>query len=181
MKKQILFRKCWEKNGKYYSNLSQFEYPKEGWVEAKDWNPKPKCMGGLHALRVGDVLGYLVGDTWQIFTDYEDLVVIDDDHVKVRKAYVISDIDISKCKEEFLKYPYWAYYYAAFVKRKPSKETRDAACNTSHLAYCYALNADKKPLKQTREAARKDPYWRNEYYYWELYWKECTPSLGKVD
>ena len=140
MKKEILFRKCFKKNGKYYSEYPSFEYPKEGWIEAPDWNPNPTWDGGLSALRPGDDYAFLSGDTWQVFLDYEDLVNLPY-AVKVRKGYVISDIDIKKYKKEFLKDPLWAYY--------------------------YALNIDEKPSKQTRESAYKDSLWEKQYRQWE--------------
>ena len=163
MKKQILFRKCFKKDGKYYSNNYKFEYPKEGWVEAEYWDPEPKCGYGLHALRSGDNFNYLDGDTWQVFTDYEDLIIIDDDKVKVRKAYVISEIDITEYKKEFLKEAEWAYYYAAHFDKKPTRETRIAVGKVPFYAYFYARDIDKKPTQETREAVCKEPYWAYSY------------------
>ena len=166
MKEQILFRKCFKENNKYYSLNFKFEYPKEGWIEAPDWNPNPTWVGGLSALRPGDDYAFLSGDTWQIFTDYEDLVNLPY-AVKVRKAYVISDIDIKKYKKEFLKDPLWAYYYALNIDVKPSKQTRDAACKDPYYAYTYAKFIDVKPSKRTRESAYKDSLWEKQYRQWE--------------
>ena len=53
--KELLFRRCKID----YTSHEGFRYPKEGWVEAGDYNNREECGGGLHALRVGDNLGYL--------------------------------------------------------------------------------------------------------------------------
>ena len=141
MKKQVLFRKCFNRDGKYISGDHGVEYPKVGWVEAPDRNNLPIIGGGLHAMRVGDDWTSFFGDTWQVFVDHEDMITINNDIVKVRRAYVISDVNIAKYKDEFLKNPAWAYYWARCIDHKPSEETHDIAC--------------------------KDPYWGAEYKHWE--------------
>jgi hypothetical protein len=58
---------------------------------------------------------------------------------------------------------YYAYCYARDVDRKPTDETRTAACKDSRWAYYYAVDVDGEPTKETRTAAYKEPAWA--YYY----------------
>lgn len=69
-----------------------FSYPKRGWVEAEDWDPRKKCGGGLHGLEWGvgnfDIEEY--GDTFVVIKvrtseGYVDL----EDKVKFRRGYVV--------------------------------------------------------------------------------------------
>ena len=63
--------------------------------------------------------------------------------------------------------PYCAYCYARDIDKKPTDETRTAACKTAVYAYCYAEYVDKKPTDETRKAAYKDSIYRRMYIKWE--------------
>jgi len=71
--------------------------------------------------------------------------------------------------------PQCAYCYARDIDKGPTDETRTASCRGSDGAYWYARYIDKKPTDETREAANKAPYYKQEYEEWE---KEC--SLKKI-
>ena len=75
-------------------------------------------------------------------------------------------------REAACKDPWPAYKYALFVDKKPTKETREAACKDSCDAYRYALEVDKKPTDETREAACKDSYWEKQYQKFEREYNE---------
>jgi hypothetical protein len=68
--------------------------------------------------------------------------------------------------------PIFAYCYAQYVDKKPTKETRIAACKDSFFAYCYAHNVDEKPIDETRIAAYKDLNWAEEYKEFEEEYNE---------
>ena len=60
-----------------------------------------------------------------------------------------------------------AYSYAEHIDKKPTDETRTAACKDPHEACYYAKNVDKKPTDETRTAVSKDPVYRRWYEEWE--------------
>jgi hypothetical protein len=53
------------------------------------------------------------------------------------------------------------------VDKKPTNETRSAACQHPELAYRYAYGVDQKPTGKTRNAVSKDQYYKKEYAKWE--------------
>ena len=81
-----------DKDGKSHGG---FRWPKEGYVEAPDWNPEPTCGGGLHGLPWGDGGWELLDATdytriWQVLeADAQDVVSIDGRKSKARCGNVI--------------------------------------------------------------------------------------------
>ena len=81
-----------DKDGKSHGG---FQWPKEGYVEAPDWNPEPTCGGGLHGLPWGDGGWELLDATdytriWQVLeADAQDVVSIDGRKSKARCGNVI--------------------------------------------------------------------------------------------
>jgi len=63
--------------------------------------------------------------------------------------------------------PWSAYYYARYIDKKPTDETRTASCRGSDGAYWYARYIDKKPTDETRTAACKDSTYKDWYEEWE--------------
>jgi len=59
------------------------------------------------------------------------------------------------------------YWYAKDVDKKPTDETRTAACKNPGCAYGYARDVDKKPTDETRIAACKDSISKVWYEDWE--------------
>jgi hypothetical protein len=66
----------------------------------------------------------------------------------------------------------WAFHYAREVDKEPTKETRSAACKDFNWAYCYARDIDKKPTEETRIAACEDSTWKSEYEKFEREYNE---------
>lgn len=70
-----------------------FVWPESGAVEAPDWDPTPKCGGGLHGLPwgvgMGDLLGPLYLKWLVVAVDPQDIVVIDDAKVKFPRGEVV--------------------------------------------------------------------------------------------
>jgi len=60
-----------------------------------------------------------------------------------------------------------AYWYAKYIDKKPTDETRTAACKTPQCAYWYARDIDKGPTDETRTSAYKDPDYKEIYIEWE--------------
>ena len=63
--------------------------------------------------------------------------------------------------------PWCAYWYAKWVDKKPTDETRTAACKDSKYADWYAQDIDGKPTDETRNAAYKNKRSKKEYEEWE--------------
>jgi hypothetical protein len=63
--------------------------------------------------------------------------------------------------------PIGAYYFAVFLDKNPTEETRIAVCKDSYWAYAYARLIDKKPRADTKEAASKNALWKIEYENFE--------------
>jgi hypothetical protein len=59
-----------------------------------------------------------------------------------------------------------AYWYARYVDKSPTEETRTVACKDSECACYYALYVDKKSTDETRTAACKDPCYAFHYAYY---------------
>ena len=79
------------KNGK--NDFNDFVWPLEvgAEVEAPDWNPEPKCGGGLHCLpnAIGS-WGLLNGYFWAVLEfDEKDMVLIGNDKCKVKKCKIV--------------------------------------------------------------------------------------------
>ena len=71
-----------------------FAWPREGWVEAPDWDPSPECGGGLHFLRNGegdaDLLSHDADAVWQVIMSYEsETVDIDNTKSKAKRCNVL--------------------------------------------------------------------------------------------
>jgi hypothetical protein len=92
-----------------------FTWPKDGPVEATDWDTKPECGGGLHGLMWGQgdwrlLRGELTA-IWQVVeVDEADIVKIDSAKVKFKKGNVIFTGEMGKAvtmvlchKENFAK------------------------------------------------------------------------------
>lgn len=73
------------------SSRNEFQYPKEGFVQAPDWNPEPICGYGLHGLLMGKGDYYLCNyPKWMIVEiDPETVVKISDDKIKVPYGWVV--------------------------------------------------------------------------------------------
>lgn len=88
-----------DKDGKSHGG---FQWPKEGYVEAPDWNPKPTCGGGLHGLPWGegdwDLLHARESERiWQVLeADEKDVVSIDGYKSKARCGTVIYSGSMAK-------------------------------------------------------------------------------------
>ena len=54
--------------------------------------------------------------------------------------------------------PDCAYWYAIYIDKGPTDETRTAGCRDPWRAYCYAMNIDKGPTDETRTAACQDSF-----------------------
>jgi len=59
------------------------------------------------------------------------------------------------------------YWYALQIDKKPTDETRTAACKNPGCAYGYAHNVDRKPTDETRTAVCKD----FRYEFWDRSWE----------
>ncbi len=75
------------------NNYNDFLWPLEvgAEVEAPDWNPEPKCGGGLHCLpnAIG-CWGLLFGYYWAVLEfDENDMVLIGNDKCKVKKCKIV--------------------------------------------------------------------------------------------
>ncbi len=87
---KVLLVKCVNKDGTSYGG---FQWPESGPVEAPDWDPEPKCGGGLHGWPWGIGIGAGkepdYSGRWLVFAaDPEDVVWVDD-KAKCRKAEVV--------------------------------------------------------------------------------------------
>jgi hypothetical protein len=75
--KALILRTC--KND--LTSYNGFKWPKKGYVECPDWDPKPKCGNGLHGLLWGEgdgcLLNWSEGAKWQVVeVDLEKCVEI---------------------------------------------------------------------------------------------------------
>ncbi len=92
MAKILVLRKC----AKDLTSYNRFQYPKKGLVEAPDWNSKPQCGGGLHALPWGAGDASVVqGVLWQIIEvdDSPDNYVAFEAKCKFQKGKVLLTTD----------------------------------------------------------------------------------------
>ena len=88
---KVLLVKWVNKDGTSYGG---FQWPESGPVEAPDWDPEPKCGGGLHGWPWG--IGVGAGKEpdysgrWLVFAaDPEDVVWVDNEKAKCRTAEVV--------------------------------------------------------------------------------------------
>lgn len=64
------------------------------WTEAPDWNPKPRCGGGLHGQSPRGS-GYIQTAQRLVFCDTDgEHVVIEDNKVKVRRARILIENEL---------------------------------------------------------------------------------------
>jgi hypothetical protein len=72
-------------------------------VEAPDWNPEPKCGGGLHCLPNANGNWWLLeGEYWAVLEfDEKDMVQIDNEKCKVKKCKIVF---LSENPEGMLKF-----------------------------------------------------------------------------
>ncbi len=157
-----------------------FQWPKEGHVEAPDWDPIPECGKGLHGLAHGR------GDIWHLawnepnrrwqVVEVDDALVVDlEGKVKFPKGVVTYSGDCEgalgifaalggvSVRDWILKDPEYAYTYARYVDKGPRDDTRSAACGDPEYAYTYARYVDKGPRDDTRLGACGDHMWA--YWY----------------
>ena len=89
-KKYDYMIKTLDKNFRGYGG---FQYPqkKGALVEAPDWNPAPKCGGGIHGTVAWTEKHYIQKNSiWVILKFIRDeAVVIDDEKIKVPRAWVV--------------------------------------------------------------------------------------------
>jgi hypothetical protein len=84
----------------------------------------------------------------------------------------LNDDELSIIRTAACKDPYYAYWYAIDVDKKPTNETRFSACQDPKYVYKYALYVDKKPTNKTRNAACQSP----EYAYWYALYVDKNPT-----
>lgn len=86
--KVLVLRKCTEGRK---SHGDRFQYPKTGIVEAKDWDGKPECGGGLHGLLWGSgsfpIHDY--GSIWQVIEVEKKDIIEFDEKCKFKKGNVL--------------------------------------------------------------------------------------------
>ena len=59
--------------------------------------------------------------------------------------------------------PELAYYYSAYVDKKPRDSTRKLACKEPMYAYLYARNIDEGFHEDTYEGVQKSLWYRRRY------------------
>jgi len=89
--KHVLVLRTCDANGKSHS---RFQWPEKGPVECNDWDPTPRCGGGLHGLAWGDGDWSLLNSShdakWQVVKVPEkDIVAIDGHKVKFPRGEVL--------------------------------------------------------------------------------------------
>ena len=165
----IILRTC-KKNGTSYNN---FQWPKEGPVEAPDWDPTPICGYGLHGFANGkgnlNLLSWEPDALWQVVEVEDGLIVDLGEKVKYPKGNVIfsgdregalkilADKEGQTVREWVCSDPEWAYEYAKEVDKVPRDDTREGACKEPNWAYLYARDVDKGPRDDTRAGSCKNP------------------------
>jgi hypothetical protein len=128
-------------------------------VEAPDWNPMPKCGGGLHCLpnAKGD-WDLLDGYYWAVLKfNKKDMVQIDGEKCKVRKCKIVF---LSENPDGLLKFfnaskfnSETAYYWAYDIGDRDIMIDR---ITESEWAYRWALNIGDKDVMIDRIT---DPCW----------------------
>jgi hypothetical protein len=83
----------------------------------------------------------------------------------------LNDEELSILRTAACQTPCCAYYYAYYVDKKPTNETRSAAIQHPEYAYNYALDVDKKPTNETRTNACQNP----GYAYWYAFYVDQKP------
>lgn len=92
--KALVLRTCEEDGHGTLTGWGGFIWPRNGTVEAPDWDPAPHCGGGLHGLLWGQgflsYLGRLNGKIFMVVeVDEADVVWVHDDKVKFPRGTVI--------------------------------------------------------------------------------------------
>ena len=181
----LILRTCCNSDG---TSRHGFQWPTEGSVEAPDWDPTPKCGGGLHGLLNGrgdpDLLDWTEETKWLLVEVDEGSLVDLKGKIKFPKGDVVFFGDreaaiqtlaektgLKTVREWICEDPQWAYRYALEIDKEPRDDTRKAACKDPRWAYWYARDVDKSPRDDTREAACKDPGWA----YWYAHFVDKAP------
>jgi len=91
--------------------------------------------------------------------------------------YALKNGGSDKLREICCQKPWYAYYYALKLDKKPREDTRKAACNylTWAYYYYYASDIDKGYHEETRRSCYKSPY------YYGLYLEEVLKSKHSVE
>jgi len=100
-----------------------------------------------------DIILLFLEDPWKLANEIWKGNVPKSDEIRT----LICELGNSRC----------AHCYALKVDKKPTDETRTAACKNPGCAYGYAVKVDKKSTDETRTAACQDPKYKDWYIEWE--------------
>lgn len=103
---KVLVLRTSDKDRRSYNG---FQWPESGPVEALDWDPDPRCGGGLHGSLWGEGRGELLDweddATWQVVeVDAEDIIDLGG-HVKFPRGTVVYSGDRQGATEMILAHP----------------------------------------------------------------------------
>ena len=147
--KSYVLRKCKEGG----MSFRGFKHPTKigEWVEAPDWDPTPRCGGGIHGLlEAQGIWNNLQGSIWQVYeVDPREIVKIDFGKCKFRKGQLV--------------------YYGR--NGEPLKTFFKLESFKNESAFYWALYIGDREVMRDRIT---DPKW---VYYWILYMGEVVISL----
>ena len=155
------------KDGK--NSYNNFVWPLEvgAEVEAPDWNPEPKCGGGLHCLL--DAQGgwpLLNGYYWAVLEfDEKDMVLIDGDKCKVRKCKIVF---LSKNPEGLEKFFDFEKFdsQTAFYWAKNIGDRKQMIDKIAESGWAYYWSKDIGNREQMIDKITESE--------WAYYWARCV-------
>jgi hypothetical protein len=113
-----------------------FQYPKNGLVEAPDWTPKPTCNGGIFGL-IHDTYHHMISDKpiWMVLKyETESSVVVDNEKIKVPKAWVVSVGSAGEMQSLFEKKTSKPYSYDYSTQTAVNRSTQTAGNRSTQTA-----------------------------------------------
>ena len=142
----LVLRKCY-KDG---SSRNGFKYGQVGErVVCPDWDPKPKCGNGLHALKEGNGNWLLLeGDDWLIINTDDLVVDINEDKCKFNTGIILfrgiaKQLANSEFPHKLKLNEESAYEWALFIG---NRDVMINKINTSKYAYLWARNIGNKDI-----------------------------------
>jgi hypothetical protein len=113
-----------------------FQYPKKGLVEAPDWTPNPTCKGGIFGL-IHYTYDHMISDKpiWMVLKyEMESGVVVDNEKIKVPKAWVISVGSAGEMQSLFEKKTSKPYSYDYSTQTAGNRSTQTAGNRSTQTA-----------------------------------------------
>jgi hypothetical protein len=173
-----------------YSNFGKI-------IEVENYDPpeKGQCGAGIHVIPLTDNMNFhncIFSDKCIVLEAHEKYIIWQENNQKMRVRKVIPlyeltsetkeweyilknprfawyyAVYVDKCASDdtrkgTLSDPDFAFYYAKYIDKKPRDNTRNAVLSSLWCAYHYALEIDKIPRDDTRNAVLMDPYYAYKY------------------